>query len=182
MKTISRFLGIFIVTMLIGTLAYGQKCKYDIDKKDPFTGQTTKSIQVRHHNAFNVFEYWELNFNKVDNDYNITLTIIVMDFKPVVKGDPVMISIVNPKTSSDGIMTLYAENDVVPTRHLVGSSAAASEVGQYITKYPVTKEELELLANGTPGVIRITLTTTYDREISSDEAKKIQKAINCLLQ
>ncbi|MCL2131673.1 MAG: hypothetical protein FWH36_04355 [Lentimicrobiaceae bacterium] len=183
-----KFLGLGMLFMLIATQAYSQKrkkndgCKFEYQKNDAFTGEYSQRINVRHHNVWNVMEFWQFNFNKVGNDYDITLITTLGYTVPVQEGDSIIIRVVSDVDGTSHFLTLYASENSDPIRAAVGSTAQAVEYGQYTIKCNVTEEQLKLLVNSTAKVIRIAVKQNTDKEISDGEAKEIKKAANCIMQ
>jgi len=182
MKNTIKILGLGMLFMCIAMQAYSQKCKFEYKKIDKFTGEYTQRIKVRNHNPFNVMAFWQFYFDKMGNNYEITLITTLTGQLPIQQGDSIIIKTVSDVDGTSHFLTLYASQYSSPTRVAVGNSNQAFEYGEYTIKCAVTEEQLKLLASSTAEVIRIAINQNTDKEISAAKAKEIKKAADCIMQ
>lgn len=182
MKKITGFLVLVALFVCMSTQVYGQKCKYEFKKVDDFTGEQSQRIKIRHHNMFNVMEFWQFHFNKIGKEYDITLITTLSYIVPVQVGDSIIIRIELDADGSGQFLTLYASEASSPRRAAIGNEVQAVEYGEYTFKCKVTEEQLKLLANSTAKIIRIPLRQNTDKKISEKEAAEIKKAASCIMQ
>ena len=188
MRNTIKIFGLVVLFLFIATQAYCQKdkkndgCKFEYQKKDAFTGEYSQRIKVRHHNPFNVMAFWQFHFDKIGNNYELTLITTLNFIASVHVGDSIIIRTISDVDGTTHFVTLYASEASRPIRAAVGGSGQAFEYGEYTIECNITEEQLKLLANSTAEVIRITIEQNTDKKISKGKAKKIKKAANCIMQ
>jgi len=174
-KIIILSLGILFLFAGAGQLS-AQKCKFDIDKKDPFTGVATKGILLGiKSNSWSTGI--EIGFNKTGDAYfvNIKLTYTGTMRESIPKNAPFMIKLSNGET-----ITIYSQTEYLP--ELVGSLGSVFAV--YVAQYDIDANSIQKIAELIPTFFRINLDNNkaYDLEIDSKDKKKITNAAICILQ
>jgi hypothetical protein len=166
--------------------AYSQKCKYDFDKTDPFTGENTKGITVKINNGF------FFGFNKVGNIYDLGLLVTLSYTENSMKGDSIILKIVNEQNPSGTLLTLYSIADVKPTLQSATNvqyyystgSATSTLYGNYRIKYELTKQQLELLSSGLVTDIRFYIggKDFYILDIKKKVSETLRQSVVCILR
>jgi hypothetical protein len=149
-----------------------QKCKYDYDKKDPFTGEMSKG------NTFKIDNNnWIMGFNKIGDIYYARLELYctgnVREF--IQKGDPI-----NFKLSNGEVVTIFAQDEVIPVAEAIPGAGVRSI---YTGKYSIDSVSLQKIAENPPTFVRMNIESkVYEKEISAKDGKKIVAAAVCILQ
>lgn len=172
MKKITHYFIFFIVLILSITAVKSQeKCKYDIDKKDPFTGKNIRKIQTTIKSS-PVF-LWMLGLEKIGDDYDLAF-FLGLRFELVdnlEKGDSVMF-----KFANDEIVTCYARDQVSP-------GALLSIQTCYDGVYPISVEKLKTFTTSLATNLRVNIgVNVYQIEIDEKTAKKLMKSAVCIMQ
>jgi hypothetical protein len=174
---------LFILLMLgfVYTNGYSQKdkekikCKYSIDKKDEFTGESVKAISF-----LLFFGNMEFGFRRTADKYVIDYTVKFTGKRNQMlnKGDELQI-----KLASDEILTFKSDKDVPPVDKVVATSSSATVYSTYKTEYTITPDELNKIANSAPTIMKLTVgTETNPFNIGKGEGTKIQNAAYCITQ
>ncbi len=163
----------------ITTVKAQEKCKYDIDKKDAFSGKQIRSIKTPIlFTVLPVFN-WQLFLNKIGDDYNIETAIVLPGTIPdfLEKGDSIMFKFDNGK-----IVTCYAKDRIAP-RTTPKPSSDREFFTSYQVSYPISVDNMKSFT--TSLVTNIQMNTGvrfYQREISEKNSKKILKSSVCIMQ
>ncbi len=168
-----KILSILFVTCIALTIQ-AQKCKFDFEKKDPFTGKTTIGITATLEKA------WKIGFNRSENDYLIGLAINFAGVKEGIinKGDTLMIALENGEP-----IILIASDKALPTSDVVGSGGYEQIQTWYQPRYIPNSEQMRQFSLEKVIAIRVYFGTVwYMIEISSKNAEKIIKAASCILK
>jgi len=168
-----KILLITVLSCFIFTLQ-AQKCKYDYEKTDPFTGKSGKGIVETLENS------WKIELNKTDQDFFIALHLrfagISNDIINV--GDTLMIAIENGKP-----LILKSLTKVTPISDAVQVYDRAVIQSFYTPTYQATLEQINQLAVSNITSIKIYFNDKwYSLDIETKKAKKIVKAANCMLK
>lgn len=188
MKKQLKILGFIMLFALLITQVYGQRnkkkneCEFEYQKTDAFTGEFSQMIKVRNHNMYNVMAFWQLQFNKIGNNYDITIITSLNYLEPVQKGDSIIFRLVSDVDSTNSYLTLYACEASNPVRFAVGNGTQAVEYGEYKIKCIVTEEILKQFINSTAKAIRIAIKQNVDKEVYDNKAIEIKKAAECIMK
>ena len=170
MKRSIKFLVITTIFIFMSVQTYGQKCKYDYQKKDEITGEETKG------STFDVKRGWKLGLNKNGNQYSIGM---------LVQFDGNLRDIITPentiifKLENGEIITVNANQNYVPT----AQATQFGIVSMYNARYNITKDDLKKIASSSLIYIRIGIgLQTYDESIPSKKGKSFLDQANCILQ
>jgi hypothetical protein len=186
MKNKFKVLGLVMLFTFIAAQAYSQKCRYDYSRTDAFTGEDSKGISAIIEHGF------ALGFNKLGDNYDMGLAANLLHTDISMKGDSIMLKIVNEKNPNGIILTLYSINDVEPilqsqsnAQYYYSSASAKSTVyGLYQIKYEITKAQLELLSSGLVTDIKLHIKDKVFSflNIKKKVSKNLQQAIVCILK
>jgi len=177
-----------LAMLLIFTLpeAYSQKCKYDFDKTDPFTGESGKGITVKINNMF------FFGFNKIGSKYDLSLLVALSYTENSMKGDSIILKVVNEKNPGGILLKLYSVEDVKPTlqaatnaQYYYSSGSATSTLyGNYRIKYEITEQQLELLSSGLVTDIRLYIggKDFYVLDIKKKISETLKRSVICMLR
>jgi len=106
MRNRVKILGLIVLFIFITMQAFSQKCKFDIDKKDPISGEQTKG------NTFKINTSWSLGFSKINNQYFVSMFIVFGgNTREIITPENTMIF----KLANGEIITLYAKDRYTPT-------------------------------------------------------------------
>jgi len=186
MKNTIKILGLGMLFMCIAMQAYSQKCKFDYDKTDPFTGENAKGISAKINN------WLFLGFNKIGNNYDMGLVANLYHTGTSLKGDSIILKIVNEQNPNGIILTLYSVADVKPIvqaatnaqYYYSTASAKSTFYGSYKVKYEITEQQLELLSRGLVTDIRLYLGDTDFNvlDIKKKVSETLRQAAICILR
>jgi len=186
MKHITKILGLGILFLFFATMQISaQKCKFDYEKNDPFTGEITKgiSLEVKEKTSMPSVTHagkpFRYNFivNRLGDNFFIDADIYFGgNVRELIrKGEPFILKLSNGETIS-----LTAQDDVVPIA--IGQPSGGFWT-QYKAKYSIDAVTLQKLSTFTPTLFRFSLEgKNYDREVDSKEQKKFTQATTCILQ
>jgi hypothetical protein len=185
MRQITKILGLGIVFLFLNSMQLSaQKCKFDYEKNDPFTGEVTKgiSLEIREKASMPSVTHsgkpFRYNFivNRLGDKYFIDVDIYFGgNVRELIrKGEPFIFKLSNGETIS-----LTAQEDVVPIA--IGQPSGGIWT-QYKAKYSIDAETLQRLSTFSPTHFRFSLEgKNYDRELASKEQKKFTQAAACIL-
>ena len=187
MKNKIKIFGLVMLFFFIAPQAYSQKCKFDIDKNDPFTGKGSKGITAKINNQF------FLGLNKNGNEYDITLLArYILCTETSIKGDAIVLKVVNAQNPNGVMLTLYSAANVEPILqqstavqyNTTTASASSTLYGTYRIKYEITEKQLELLSSGLVTDIKFSIKGKDFGilNIKKKASEKLQQAANCILQ
>jgi hypothetical protein len=172
MKKVTKILSLGILFLFVSTLHLSaQKCKFDYNKTDPFSGEATKGI------SFNIkpkeLYFGIMGFSKAGNIYHFELinTTFQGDLRIIIqKGDQILL-----KLSNGEMITLISKDEIKPNALIFTT--------QYKGLYDIDAESLQKIAENPPTFIRIHIgSKVYNEEFSSGIGKKIAQAAACILQ
>jgi hypothetical protein len=186
MKSTIKIFVFAMLSIFTVTQAYSQKCKYDIDKTDPFTGQNTKGITVKINNWF------FFGFNKNGSNYDLGLLAALSYTGNSMKGDSIILKVVNEQNPSGIFLTLYSVADVKPTLQAATNtqyyystgSSTSTMYGSYRIQYEITEQQLELLSSGLVTDIRLFIGDKdfYVLDLKKKISESIRQAVICILR
>jgi hypothetical protein len=168
---------LFLFAFVSGYIAFGQKCKYDVEVKDPFTGKMQKVIKIPTFNStvsqvdgFGLAAA-QIYFESKDEKYflGIHVSLPGKNEKSIAMGDTLSIALDNGQLISvcSGLGSLPAYQ----TGYGISS--------HYDIKYPLRSTELKKLSEA--GIIAIKLASlAYQAEVPLKTAEKVKKAANCI--
>ncbi|KAA5534807.1 hypothetical protein F0919_09370 [Taibaiella lutea] len=161
------------VLLFISTFSFAQKCKYFLEKKDPFTGKLTLGMSCE------LLKTWRIGLAKTDTIYSMDLQVTfpgVME-ESINKGDTLMIALENDKP-----LILFAVDKSSFASDVVGIGNGRSIISIYNPFYAVTKEDIIRLSANNIIAVKVYLgPSAYSIDIPEKNAKKITKAASCLL-
>ena len=170
MKNYSRIICLLIALLVISCVAYGQKCKYDFQNKDEFTGKTSVGFRTV------VTTASVLTLSTDGDNHQLTLHIaipgVTEDF--VSPGDTMMIALENSEP-----LIFVAEQMVSPT-------ANATQTSVYTTlliPYSITDWQLQKLSTCTPTAIRVFVnknTKPLNFTVSTKKGETLSKNAICI--
>ena len=182
MKKITKILTLGILFLFAMTLSLSaQKCKYNYNKKDPFTGVETKGIEVDLDGSLfitpigTIFKS-KMGFNKIGETYFVNIELVYSGNirESIKKNDTFAI-----KLSNGEIVTIYSQDESLPA--LVAS--VGNIFTSYVAKYDIDAASIKKIAESVPTFIRINLDSRiYDKELDSKTKKNFTNAAKCILQ
>ena len=170
MKALTTFFFATIMSLSV----YSQKCKYNYEKDDPFTGNHIVGITET------ISRSWKIVFTREKDNYSISLVIKFRGVMEDVVGvnDTLLIALEGTKPIS-----LCAAAVSNPTTHLVYFGDYAQYQTSYLVAYQISTEQLEILSNNKPISTRVYIGKNfYTVNIKKGNSKKIAKAAACILQ
>ncbi len=153
---------------------YSQKCKYDYERTDPFTGKTSKAI------IETLEKSWKIELNKTDLNYEIILHLslpgISNDF--INAGDTLIIALENSKP-----LIFRALSNVNPRVNSVQIFKSYEIQSFYLPEYQAAIEQINQLAISKIIALKIYFNEKwYSIDVKSKNAKEILNAANCILK
>ena len=171
MRRLTRILSLGIVLLVVSTgQLFAQKCKFDIDKKDPLSGEQTKGV------SFKINTNWSLGFNKVNNQYFVGMSIVFNgNTREVITPENTIIF----KLANGEIITLYAKDNYTPTAQVMGYSI----VSRYIALYDISEEDLQRIAASPLVYAKVGIgSAAHQSEFNSKKGTEFQNKAKCILQ
>ncbi len=167
------------ITLILGliiffTTAYAQKCKYDYEKNDEFTGAKSKGNTTKLSNA------WLIGLNKVDDTYNLGVFIRLDGEKNLYleQGDSIMF-----KFSNGNFVTFYAKVRSAPESQVITSLTAAAIITTYRAVYDIPVDKMNLLKNNAVTHIRMNIgNLVYQEELKEKTTKIFQQNADCIMK
>jgi hypothetical protein len=168
------FSAFFILS--ITSIQAQEKCKYKIDKTDPFTNKPIRTIDAPI--MYNVITTFQLDFTleKIGDDYDIAVyTAIPGTYDDYLeKGDSIMV-----KFADNSIVTCYAKDRGTPKKSSYGGNAATS----YGAIYPISIEKLKTYSTSLATILQINIgARKYTVNINDKNSKRLMKGAACIMQ
>ena len=175
-----RFFALTILTLLflsVNKIYAQENCKYNVDKKDPFTEKPIHAIitpiKVSIFPNFN----WQLFLYKTGDDYHIETSLAfsgaLNDF--LEKGDSIMFKLEDGK-----IITCYARERMTPKP--IGTPDRPLTAYQNVF-YPITKDEFSLFTTSLVTFAQMNIgTRAIQEKVNDKNAKKILNAALCVMK
>lgn len=165
------------VSFLCSQSAHAQEnCKYNVDKKDPFTEKAVRAIitplKFVIFPAFN----WQLFLYKEGDSYHLETSVaFVGEIHDVLqKGDSLQFKFENGK-----IFTAYARDQIIP---LVSGSDSRVTAYQNIY-FPVTADEFTLFTASPVSFVQMNAgVRKFQEKVNEKNAKKIVNAALCVMK
>ncbi len=164
---------IILLLLLITISSYGQKCKFDYNEKDAFSGEEKVGITAT------ISKSWKLGFNRTGSKYSLGLLINFAGAKEDViqVGDTLMLAVEGAKP-----LIFLAMNESKPLSNVVGSGAYAQIQTFYRLFYKADEEQMKILTKNKVTATRVYFGNLhYTVEVKEKRSKKIRKAANCIL-
>jgi hypothetical protein len=168
-----------MIMILTGTLAYGQKCKYEYQKTDELSGKASKAVIHELSNQLN------LRFKSVEgangNVYTMDVLIYFTTFNmgsantkiALEAGDSISI-----KLSTGEIVSIYSTKQIIPD--VLQDKLALYQLYENI---PVDERILEKLSEGSISYVCLcNEKKIIDGSLKEKEAKALQDKLKCILQ
>lgn len=158
-----------------------QKCKFDYEKEDPFSGKATKGNTSAIYPASPVSnEYWYLGLNRTGDDFYIGMLVQLKGELNTYleKGDSIMFKLAN-----GAVITCYANDKVSPTTNAAAAGGQPIITTQYRANYAVTAEELKNFSESMVTFVRMNVgDKVFQVEIKEKHAKKLLDNAACILK
>ena len=159
--------------MFITLLSKAQSCTYDMEIKDPISGEEVKKIAIR-------IKYTQFMFIKEGSKHKIDLALSISSelHDSVTIHDTLYI-----KTSSGKILKLTPTKSAMPATSTYGSSGHVSTSSAYMISYIITPEQLNQISlDGGIVFARISFAgNSVDLPFPKGDTKKTSKAASCIL-
>ncbi|MBL7932111.1 MAG: hypothetical protein JNL60_09415 [Bacteroidia bacterium] len=159
------FLFLFV---LFCQTSFAQKCKFDYDKADPFTGKRTFSIKP------DLARGWGMAIISTAGNYDISISVIVggLTKNVINKGDTLLMAL-----EGDLPLILKANAEYLPVSNAAGSTVYTS----YTASYSITKADLLRLSQKSMRALRMYVgVNAFNVEVKEKNAEKIAKAAACM--
>lgn len=160
--------------------SYSQEnCKYNVDKKDPFTDKPVRAIITPIKFSVLPTYNWQLFLYKDGDTYHIETSLAfaarVNDFLEV--GDSIRF-----KFESGKIITAYSRDRITPL--LMGSEESSSRVTAYQNVYfPISNEDFAVFSTSPVSFVQMnTGHRVYQEKVNEKNAKKIMNAALCVMK
>jgi hypothetical protein len=168
-----------LITLLILTLSilsFSQKCKFDFDQTDQFTGQTSKGFDLTISGA------WKTRLTLMDDQFYISFLIALpgrTDYTSS-KGDSCLLVLEDGKK-----LILFSDLDALPNTDVANSGTSYADLRTYYALlYKMTDVQMRQLSKSPIKAMRIYLNdmpVTLD-VIPEKNTKKIVSAADCLIK
>ncbi len=176
-KTNVLLLLLILMAFCTPTQAQKGKCKFDVEKKDAFTGKQYRSVSIdimATHEKQNNRYTWEF----IQNDSLLTLTITRRFAKGmtdvILQGHEFLL-----KQAGGFILHLLVAEDVTPELNSTGTTVAST----YKIPIKLNKDNLKILSGKAITNLKFFVgKLEVQGELSGEEAEKIQQVCKCLLQ
>jgi hypothetical protein len=162
-----KIIFLFVVALLCRN-SFAQKCKFDYDKADPFTGKRTFSMKP------DLARGWGMAIGNAAGNYEISVSVIVggVTKNVIGKGDTLMMAL-------DGGLpiVLRANAEYPPSSNVAGTTIYSS----YSANYSISREELQRLSQKKMIALRMFAgVNAYSVDVKEKNAEKISKAAGCV--
>lgn len=165
---------IIILLSLVMTGSYAQKCKYDVETNDAFTGKktlgTTAKLPQGALIGFNVSsdKYWVGLFFEFFGEKN----------EKIAMGDSLLL-----KLSNEEIFTLYTNDAAAPTSYVAGSGAYAQVKSYYKPNYTIDAATVNKISLSPLTDIKICMgANNLNVPVDEKFREKIMRAAACILK
>ena len=180
MKNNFKILVLCIIATLNFSYVNAQKCKFDYEKKDPFTGKPSKGNTSAIYPASPISsEYWYLGLNKMGDEFYIGMLLQLNGELNTYleKGDSIMF-----KLSNNEVVTCYAKERSSLTSNVYVAGNQPVLTSQYRSHYDIPTDKLRLFTENLVTYIRMNVgDKVYQREIKEKHAKKLMKNSTCII-
>jgi hypothetical protein len=153
---------------LLCHLSSAQKCKFDYDKVDAFTGKRTFSMKP------DLARGWGMAIGNTAGNNEISISVIVGGItKNVInKGDTLMMALEGGKP-----IILKANAEYLPASNVAGTTVYSS----YLANYSISKDDLQRLSEKKMTALRMYVgASAFNLEVKEKNAEKISKAAACV--
>lgn len=165
---------ITLVQCLIFTFGYAQKCKYDVETTDAFTGKKTLGISAKLPNDA------AIGFNLANDKLWVGLLIQFFGEKneKIAQGDSLLL-----KLSNGEIITLFTNDVVAPTSYVAGSGGYNPNIASYYKpNYTIDMANMIKLSQVTITHLRVGFgANNITIPVDEKYREKIMKAARCIL-
>ena len=174
MKFMKYAICLLTLALFSATSSFAQKCHFDVDKKDDFTGAHVRNVKAK---IGNFFYSWWLLLEQNGTKYNITVqsaaTGKIEDVIP--KGSKILF-----KLDNDKVVEITVSDDCVPNYNVQDRTIITT----WLPKCEVSKETMQQLSQASTSLVRMSIggKDFTSPQASSKEGKKIMEAAQCLLQ
>ena len=172
MKSIKMLCCVLFCFILLKT-ADAQKCKFDFDQVDQFSGKRSVGMVCR------IAKSWKMTLTKTDDAPGLVLSLLFPGEMndQIVPNDTLMIALEGQKP-----LTFLALTDAPPTTSVIGTTEYAQVVTAYQIFYACRPSDFEQLAAHTPVALRVYFGKKfYTVQIKKRNAKKIMSKARCLV-
>ncbi|MFA6401119.1 MAG: hypothetical protein WCX31_05765 [Salinivirgaceae bacterium] len=167
---IKNIFSTFLLVISIATVSNAQKCHYDVDKKDPFSGTNERRISETYNN------YFTFAFYRSGDDFRLESYVNIPNDQAFIipAGNKLTLKLTDGTT-----MELSSLNSATPQSYFVNLQIYSA----YAMTYPITKEELKKIE--TIGIVFIRTylkdESYYDMEIKKKKIEKLKNDARCIM-
>ena len=180
----NKFVMILVILMLGSLLnVYSQKepkklkCKYDVEKKDEFTGADYKSVKIRMTVKQNLtLMMYNFEFFKNGTDYTLQVNYPLMgNIRDIIpKGEEMLIKLANGE-----MLKLYVAAETVPAVQISGESIYTT----YMIKFPIAVDDITKMSTSYPTNYKFAIgSLNVQNVIEEKDGEKLSNVCKCLLQ
>ena len=174
MRSIKLALCTFAIVAMSTTSSFAQKCHFDVDKKDYFSGEHVRNVRVRIGNLF--YSWWVLLEQKGPKYSMMVQSAATGKIDDIIpKGSKVLFKLDNGK-----VVEVTLSDDCVPNHDVQNNTI----ISTWLTKCDVTKEAMQQLSESPTTLIRMNVGgKDFDSPgASGKEGKKVMESAQCLLK
>lgn len=172
---------IFICSFIPEPSQAQNKCKFDYEEDDPFTGKLSRGTSTTiFPTSMSTHEYWEIGFDRLNDVYSIinNISIAGKSDSYLYQGDSLMFA-----TKDGSIISCYSVEKISPVTQAEKVMNHDIITTTYLSKYSISNEQMEILASSPITNIRINIgEQVYQQEIRSRHAKDFMEDAKCILQ
>ncbi len=174
MKMMKHTVCLLALFVFSATSSFAQKCHFDVDKKDDFTGAHVRNVKVK---IGNFFYSWWLLLEQNGTKYAITVqsaaTSKIDDVIP--KGSKILF-----KLDNDKVVEIVVSDDCVPNHNVQNNTIITT----WLPKCDVSKETMQQLSQASTSLVRMNIggKDFTSPNASGKEGKKVMEGAACLLQ
>ena len=167
---------------LLGDQSFGQqKCKFEYEENDPFTAKLSKgTLTAIFPISITTKESWYVGFDRLNDEFSIVNNINLSGklSSDINLGDSIMFA-----TNDGSIITCYAIKTISPITNIDRVMNNKIITSGYISKYPISKEQLEVLADSELTNIRMNIgDKIYQQKVKAKHARDFQNDARCILK
>lgn len=180
MKISLRILVFVALSGMLVQAAVAQKCKFEFEDNDPFTGKLSRgTLTTVFPTSISTNESWNIGILRSNNEYTILndINLAGRSIALLNKGDSLMLA-----TKDGHVITCYAQDRVGPEVNIMKVLGKKIVTTSYISKYLISKEDLEVLSGSELSKIRINIDDeVFEQELKSKHGRDFMNDAGCIM-
>lgn len=176
-----RFFLFIALAGLFINAANAQKCKYEYEEDDPFSGKLSKgTLTTIFPASIATNESWTLGIVRMNNEFTIENNISLGGKSNAFlnQGDSIMFA-----TEDGSVISCYANYKVGPETNIDKVMNNKIVTTAYLSKYSISKEALEILSQSVLTTVRINIgEQVIQQELKAKHGKDFMNDARCILQ